>query len=326
MKKSALDWLCCPSCGEAFTLENVKKTEGDEIMDAELRCICRSYSVIRGVPRLLPDVIDGSNWETADRFGQEWNQFDMITDKYEKQFLSWIEPVGPEYFKDKSILDVGCGKGRHVLQAQKFGASTVFGIDLSQAVEAAFKNVGRLPNVHIVQADLYSLPFKSVFDYAFSIGVLHHTPNPAKSFSCMAKKVKQGGGVSAWVYGREGNDWIIYLLNPIRRITSKLPLMITKALAFVVSIFLQLLLVLIYAPAKNRNWLKNTLPYSDYLCHISEFSFRENYSIVFDHLLPEIAFYIKKEEFEKWFLDAHLENVTITRRNKNSWRGFGIKN
>lgn len=327
MKLSLLEYLECPDCHGAYQASTTS-VEGDEIMEGQLACACRTYPIVRGVPRMMAETVDAKNLYTAERFGVEWKQFSMLTDQYEKQFLSWIEPVKSDFFRGKVVLDVGCGKGRHVIQAQKFGAKEVIGIDLSQAVDAAFPNVGRLPNVHIIQTDLYHLPLKPVFDYAYSIGVLHHTPDPAKSFQCMVDKVKTGGSVSAWVYGREGNDWIIYVLNPIRKITSKLPLPLTKALAFVLAVIMQTALKVLYWPAEHVSslrWLKKILPYSAYLCSIADYSFQENYSIVFDHLLPEIAFYIRQEEFQKWFADAKLQDVVITRRNNNSWRGYGEK-
>lgn len=327
MKRSLLFRLECPDCHQAFKLE-AEQEEGEEVMTGELACSCNSFPIIRGVPRMLPGQVDSKNWTTAERFGEEWKQFPMLTDKYEDQFLSWIRPVGREHFKDKLVLDVGCGKGRHMFCANDFGAREVIGIDLSAAVDAAFDNIGRLPNVHIMQADLYHLPLKPEFDYAYSVGVLHHTPEPAKSFQCMVDKVKQGGSVSAWVYGREGNGWIVYFLNPVRRITSRLPLPMTKAVALFLALVMQAGLKIFYQPAdkiQSLGWLKRVLPYSAYLCSISGFSFKENYSIVFDHLLPEIAFYIRREEFEKWFKYAGLENVVITQRYENSWRGFGQK-
>ncbi|MEK7116484.1 MAG: methyltransferase domain-containing protein [Patescibacteria group bacterium] len=322
MKPSLLDFLECPECRGAFSLTADSDTAPDEILEGTLACACRTYPIVRGVPRLLPRSVDPRNWETAFRFGEEWNQFSMMTDEYEKQFLSWIEPVRPEHFRDKTVLDVGCGKGRHVLQAQRFGAKTVVGVDLSHAVDAAFRNVGRLPGVHIIQADVYNLPLTPAFDYAYSIGVLHHTPDPARSFQCMVNKVAPGGSVSAWVYGREGNGWIIYLLNPIRRITSFLPVPVTKTIAFVLTVILYAVLKIIYLPLASSRF-KKWLPYGEYLCSISCYSFREIFCIVLDHLIPEIAFYIREEEFRKWFASAHLRDAVITRRYNNSWRGFG---
>ena len=37
-------------------------------------------------------------------------------------------------------------------------------------------------------------------DMAYSIGVLHHTADPAKAFSQLAKTVKAGGQLAVWVY------------------------------------------------------------------------------------------------------------------------------
>jgi len=328
MKVELLELLACPVCKKDYIL-SAQKTEGNEIMEGELVCDCGKFKITNGIPRLIIGQPDSKNVVTAERFGEEWKQFSMLTKQYEKQFLSWIEPVTKEHFQDKVVLDVGCGKGRHVLQAKHFGAKQVVGIDLSQAVDVAFSNVGKMDGVHIVQADIYNLPLKSTFDYAYSIGVLHHTPDPGRSFACMVDRVKQGGSVSAWVYGREGNGWIIYLLNPVRRITSKLPLPITKGLAFMLAVVMQAALVGIYGPVERSekfHWLKKYLPYSAYLCSIAGYSFKENYSIVFDHLLPEIAFYIGKEDFTRWFADSGLKDTVITPRYGNSWRGFGIKN
>jgi SAM-dependent methyltransferase len=297
-------------------------------MEGTLTCACGPQPIVRGVPRLLPKELRRDNWVTAQRFGQEWKQFSMLTDKYEEQFLSWIEPVTRDHFPGKTVLDAGCGKGRHILHAKRFGAATVVGVDLSDAVDVAFENVGRMDGVHIIQADLFAMPLVPAFDYAYSIGVLHHTPDPKRAFQCMVDRVKPGGTVSAWVYGREGNGWIIYVLNPIRRVTSKLPLPITKAIAFVLACIMQAGLKAFYLPAERNphlRWLKRILPYQAYLSSIASYSFKENFSIVFDHLLPEIAFYIPGDAFKTWYADARLQDVVITPRYGNSWRGFGRK-
>ena len=329
MKERLLQYIVCPHCKAEFDL-HVEKKDSEEILEGRLDCSsCQSvYRIIKGIPRILPAEISEDQKDTARAFEYEWKHFTELTDKYESQFLDWIKPITQDFFKDKVVLDAGCGKGRHVWLSAKFGAKDVIGIDLSEAVEVAYKNTRNFPNVHIIQADIYNLPFRTPFDYAYSIGVLHHLPDPEKGFSSVVKHIKMGGRISAWVYGKEGNGWIEKIVNPIRIIfTSKIPKFITKLIAFFVALPMQAALKLIYKPInRHATGLKRFLFYNDYLYSISDFSFTENYSIVFDHLVAPTAFYIAGPEFRQWFDRAKLSDVQTSQRNSNSWRGTGIKN
>ena len=121
------------------------------------------------------------------------------------------------------VLEGGCGKGRHTQLAAGWGARDVIGIDLSEAVETAFAGTRALANAHIIQADIYNLPFARIFDYAFSVGVLHHLPDPRGGFVSVASKVKPDGHLSAWVYGAENNGWITRWIGPLREnLTSRM--------------------------------------------------------------------------------------------------------
>jgi uncharacterized protein YbaR (Trm112 family)/ubiquinone/menaquinone biosynthesis C-methylase UbiE len=327
MKLRLLEYIICPICAGPFDLRK-DKLEVEEIMEGELLCrSCgKSYPIRRGVPRLLPESFSKEQEATAAAFGYEWTHFTEIEDTYEQEFLDWIHPVGKDFFPGKLVLDGGCGKGRHVALSAAFGAADVIGIDVSDAVDAAFPNTRHLPNAHIVQADIYNVPLRPVFGYAYSIGVLHHLPDPKAGFLSLVQRLKPGARMSAWVYGEEGNWWITHLVSPVREVvTSRLPPAITKALAFLIAVPMQLALKLLYRPI-NRHLpgLKRFLFYNDYLYSISGFSFRENYSTVFDHLIAPTAFYISREQFASWFEEANLTEVNITWRNRNSWRGTGL--
>src|SRR4030095_7620847 len=226
MKRKLLDYLRCPACDGAISLASVAREEAFEIMEGELACdsCARSFPIVRGVPRFaMPEKVEADKAATAENFGWQWQHFVQSDELYADQFLGWIAPVRPEFFRDKVVLEGGCGKGRHTQLAANWGAKEVIGVDLSAAVETAFAATRELPNAHIVQADIYHLPFKRSFDYAFSVGVLHHLPDPIGGFKSLLSKVKPGGHISAWVYGAENNEWITRCVNPIReRLTSRI--------------------------------------------------------------------------------------------------------
>jgi len=299
-------------------------------MEGKLGCdaCSRTFPISRGIPRFAAlEEVEAEKASTAENFGWQWQHFTHEDERYAEQFLGWIAPVQPEFFRDKIVLEGGCGKGRHTQLAARWGAREVVGIDLSAAVETAFASTRDLENVHILQADIYKLPLAPVFDYAFSVGVLHHLPTPSAGFRALAGKVKPGGHVSAWVYGAENNEWITRWINPLRegftsRISRRTLLHLSKAPAAL----MYLLTKLVYGPLNHWNGgsnLTNHLFYNDYLSAISRFGWREQHTIVFDHLVAPTSHYISREDFEEWWRELGASEVMIGWHNKNSWRGFG---
>ena len=328
MKEKLLDLLACPNCGGDLLLVHVAAREEKEIIEGLLSCrkCDREYKIVRGVPRFADlDKIEQDKLQTAENFGWQWTHFTQADAKYNEQFLGWLQPVKPEFFKDKLVLEGGCGKGRHTSLAAEWGAKEVVGIDLSAAVESAFQATKHLPNAHVVQADIYKLPFKKAFDYAFSVGVLHHTPDPQKAFVSLAGKVKKGGAISAWIYGAENNEWITSYVNPVReKFTSKINQPTLYQLSKLPTLGVYLASKLIYKPLnKTSKPLADKLFYNEYLNHLGTFGWREQHNIVFDHLVAPTAFYISKPDFEDWWKTIGAKNVEIIWHNQNSWCGFG---
>lgn len=322
MKRTALEFLACPDCGGGLSLD-AKDAHGGEVMTGALTCggCAAQYPIIAGVPRFA-NLTSSVEARTAAAFGYEWTQYSDLADRYRQQFLDWIHPVTPDFFHGRTVLEGGCGKGRHTALAAEFGARAVVSMDLSDAVDAAFANTRHLANVHIVQADMNKPPVQRVFDYAFSVGVLHHLPDPERGFRALVSRLTAGGAISAWVYGREGNGWIVHMVSPLReRVTSRMPHRVLDLLSGPLAAVLFGLTRFVYRPARGTA-LARALPYEPYLSYISDFPYREQRSIVFDHLVAPVAFYLRRTEFEAWFSRAGLQQVQIEQHNGNSWRGF----
>ena len=275
----------------------------------------------------MPENVAADKAATAENFGWQWQHFVQSDELYADQFLGWIAPVGSDFFQGKVVLEGGCGKGRHTQLAANWGAREVIGVDLSDAVETAFAATRQLENAHIVQADIYHLPFARMFDYAFSIGVLHHLPDPLSGFRSLASKVRAGGHISAWVYGAENNEWITRFIDPLReKFSSRIDRRALLQLSKFPTALVYLATKLVYGPLNRHNGgsrLARHLFYNDYLSAISQFGWREQHTIVFDHLVAPTSHYIQREDFEKWWCDIEAEDVIIGWHNKNSWRGFG---
>lgn len=333
MKGKLLHYLRCPACTGAVLLASGARTEDAEIMEGQLGCdSCRrTFPIVRGIPRFAtPAELEAGEKDkaaTAENFGWQWQHFVQSDELYADQFLGWIAPVRPDFFHGKVVLEGGCGKGRHTQLAAAWGAREVIGVDLSDAVETAFAATRKLENAHIVQADIYHLPFARVFDYAFSVGVLHHLPDPQSGFRSLASHVKAGGHLSAWVYGAENNEWITRFVDPLReKVSSRMNRRALLHLSKAPTALLYLATKLVYGPLNRSSGgsrLARHLFYNDYLNAISQFGWREQHTIVFDHLVAPTSHYIRRENFEAWWQDVDAKDLVIGWHNKNSWRGFG---
>ena len=330
MKSRLLKYLACPACDAELRVADAGLRDGDEILEGTLACLscAKQFPIVRGVPRFADlDTIDHEKALTADRFGFEWKHFTQEDDRYGDQLLGWLAPVKPEFFKDKVVLDGGCGKGRHLQLAAAWGATDVIGVDLSDAVDSAFAATRHAENIHIVQADICHLPFRQAFNYAFSVGVLDHIPEPVAGFQSLASKLKPGGHLSVWVYGAENNGWIVNYVNPIRkRFTSRMKPGTLLHLSKLPTAVVYAASKLVFAPLSRvplGKQIVNKLFYSDYLISIARFGWREQHTIVFDHLVAPTAHYVSRPEFEKWWDDVDARETVIGWHNKNSWRGFG---
>lgn len=353
MQNKAIQILKCPYCITELIL-TILHTNNEEIIDGYLWCHCeRWYPIIKGVPRMLPDnlrsklsqtypdffmqykynlpkssdfdneIYDDNKEQTRKSFAYEWKYFNTFYSEYEQQFLDWIEPVKPDFFKNKLVLDAGCGMGRHLRIAKQYGAN-VIGIDLSEAVDVAYENVQEM-GILIVQADIYQLPFSShAFDYVYSIGVLHHLPNPETGFHKLVQQVKTGGHISIWVYGRE-NNFSLIMANPLRKyFFSRIPLSFTYYIALLMSmaIFPIAHLYVLLQKIKLPPFIIQFLPQYHFLNYLSRFSFSIIHNIVFDQLIAPTAFYLTKQEVEQWFTHHKIKQAILSHRNCNSWRAF----
>lgn len=116
-----------------------------------------------------------------------------------------LKPVGDVF--GKSVLDVGCGNGRHLIELAK-RASIAIGMDLSKnlikMVKIRLEKLGLTNKAMLVVADALFMPFRRAsFDDIICIAVIHHIPTERlrrKAISEMVETLKDNGlvVVSAW--------------------------------------------------------------------------------------------------------------------------------
>jgi SAM-dependent methyltransferase len=271
MDAGLIELLRCPACGLPVS------------GTAALACVkCgASYPTEGDIPRFAGEGYVAS-------FGRQWNRYDVARDEEDEATFRVKTGVDARDLAGKLVLDAGCGGGRYALLAAKHGARVV-GVDLSSAVEKAKAVCQGYPGVAIVQADLTHIPLaEGVFDLAFSIGVLHHGPDPRGAFREVARRVKPGGRLAVWLYRK--NTWPQEWINSaLRAVTTRMPARVLEPLCVGLGIVGGV-------PVLKRilNKIANFSNHPDWTLRVCD---------NFDWYAPKYQSHHSVEELKSWFAD-----------------------
>ena len=325
MRPEALNFIVCPNCAGELSLSGdaSRAAEDGHIMTGGLACrACSSQFTIRnGVPILLPAHLASVKLETASRFAEEWTRWSDLRDYYEQEFFDWVAPLTAGDFANQIVFEGGCGKGRHTAIVAAHGAKAIVSLDLGESAFVAFGHTRQFPNAHVVIGDLLNPPVRPVFGLAFSIGVLHHLPDPAAGFASLASRVREGGRVAFWVYGYEGNEWITRYVDPVRKaITSRLPASFLRIASIPPAAALWAVIRLFYRPGADGKG-PGKLPYGDYFAALYHYPFDEIHANVFDQLVTPMAYYLREAEVRPW-LASGFRDAALRSHRGYSWTGL----
>jgi SAM-dependent methyltransferase len=261
---------------------------------------------------------------TADAFSTSWNSLSVGSIYTYDQFVDWLAPLTKQDVQGQDVLELGCGNGslmRHTLEWQP---KHLYGIDLGGAVHSARASLNQsaYTNWTVEQTDLVTYQSEG-FDLVYCIGVLHHLKDPEAGFRAVVANVRSGGCLHCWVYAKEGNSLVMLLVEPIRKIASKLPWRINKYLVAVPLALFFFLYAKILVKA-NPHKVFSRFPMYCYCQWIAKRGFSFFHHVVFDQLVTPQTEYLERSTIENWLKDSRIDpsSTYILMRNGNSWK-FG---
>jgi len=159
-------------------------------------------------------------------------------------YNSMLEAVNEPIVRGKRGIDIGSGCGFDTyLMAKDNPFVNIISLELSAGVYKTRQLTSGLKNVWIIRGSALNIPLAdSTLDFAYSFGVLHHTPDPEQGVREIARVIKKNAPAYLYLYEDHSENRMKYsalkLVNFIRRITTKIPSGILYTFSFLASPFL----------------------------------------------------------------------------------------
>lgn len=334
MLEEHVRYLACPKCKKPFVAQ-IQEAVNHRIQEGILRCEeGHSYPITRFIPRLLDEErLEGSKAQTQDSFSAKWNRGPDWGRAFTEFHQRWyLERYGFEgegalrgFLQDKRfILDAGTGLGRNAgWHAELAPDSVVFGVEISDAIDIAYSQIGQRQNLCLIQGDITALPFREgFFDYTLCDQVIHHTSHPEATFKHLVSHTREGGEIAVYAYKKKGpirefcDDFIRHSST---RMTEEACYQLSRSLALLgkalsdlkVELEIPEDLPLLQIPKGSYN-LQRFFYWHVMKCFWNDdYPLEMNILVNFDWYHPQDAFRYSSEEIRQWFEESQVEIVNF---------------
>ena len=252
-------------------------------------------------------------------FGEQWTHFRDNPGYYGSValFADLLQPLlVPEDFRGARVADIGSGTGRIVRMLAEAGAARIIAVEPSAAMDVLRANTRDLADrVSYRRETGDRFTADEPLDFATSIGVLHHIPDPAPVVERMRAALRPGGRAVIWLYGQEGNEVYLAAARPLRAVTTRLPHTALLGLCRL----LDLPTVAYMVACRHVR-----LPLWSYMRHhLDRLTPEVRRLTIYDQLNPRWAKYYTKTEARALLEDAGFVDVQCHHRHGYSWLVVG---
>jgi glycosyltransferase involved in cell wall biosynthesis/2-polyprenyl-3-methyl-5-hydroxy-6-metoxy-1,4-benzoquinol methylase len=268
--------------------------------------------------------------ETVEGFGDEWTTFDqqsLSASELRESFEAYFRIFPWNALRPDAVgFDAGCGSGRWArLVAPRVGR--LHCVDASAEVLSVARRVlAEKENCSFHHASVGTLPFAdATMDFGYSLGVLHHVPDPAAALRECVRVLRPGAPLLVYLYyALDNRPWwytsLWWVSDRVRRVVSRQPHRAKLAVSTAVAIT-------VYWPLARAARLidclggpAESLPLGFYRFH----SFYTMRTDAYDRFSTRLEQRFSREEVMTLMEDADLRQVRISERSP-FWCAVGTR-
>jgi len=248
----------------------------------------------------------------------------------ERWHFNKMQEVIPEPIVKGSMgIEVGSGCGYDTYIMAKNNPSVgIVSLDISDGVYKIKEVSSGLKNVLVIKGSAMDIPLRNnLFDFAYSYGVLHHTPDPGRCLREIARVVKKGACAYLYLYedhsGAPLKHFALKAVGALRGITTRIPLKALYALSFLAAPFIFLFFscpAMLLGKFKGTRHLSERIPFN-FATH--PFSAAGD---LYDRFGAPIEHRFNKEDIRKMFAESGFYDVSIAKmKDIAGWIAWGRK-
>jgi SAM-dependent methyltransferase len=276
---------------------------------------------------------DNIDLKVARGFGQEWSTFRQDTNHLSQQQR---QAIFDDYFRifpwhllpagGGVGVDIGCGTGRWSMMV----APRVDHLHLldpsAETLAVAKQNLKFAQNVSFHLNGVGNIPLSPrSLDFAFSLGVLHHVPDPQAAIQAIADKLKPNAPFLIYLYYALDNRPAWYRLlwrmtDLARHLVSRLPHSLRLAVSQMVAAFIYWPLARLARFLARHGRLSRALPLSYY----ADKSFYVMRTDAYDRFCTRLERRFRRREIEQMLTRAGFKDIVFSDR-EPFWCAVGVK-
>ncbi len=267
---------------------------------------------------------------TVKNFGEEWERFENLNEdkiKLKKIFNAYFRLLPKKFINKKNIcIDIGSGSGRWAgFLHQKM--KKIYLLEPSvKALTVSKKRFKNSKKAIFINQEIKNLDVRdNYFDFAYSLGVLHHINYPKEAFKIVYKKLKKNSPFLVYLYHDFEENSSLYKI--LWKISDILRSFISKRSFLVKSLICEMIALVIYYPLAKISLILKKLSISTKnfpLNYYYDKSFYVMRNDALDRFGTKYEKRYSRKDISALFKNAGFKNIKISNKSPY-WCAIGFK-
>lgn len=145
--------------------------------------------------------------------GEDGTARAMAVLSYAETFRRMLGEDWADHFRDRTVVDFGCGDGRGSIELARYGAAKVIGVDIRESVLEAARDAARQAGV--ADRCVFTTHVSDPVDIVVSVDAFEHFGDPGEILRAIHGMLREGGALvvsfgPTWYHPRGGHFFSVF--------------------------------------------------------------------------------------------------------------------